>query len=183
MLEVNFNPFPVLYTDRLILRRFTHDDTNELFLLRSNEDVMRYVNRLRPKSNEDITQLIDKMTGMVDNNDGIPWAVTLKNETKLIGHVSFHVLKKEHFRAEVGYMLHPDFFRKGIMSEALRAVLDYGFKTMGLHSVEAIVNPENIASINLLERNNFIREAYFKEDFYWQGKFLDSAIYSLIAPF
>jgi len=183
MLSVNFKPFPVLTTDCLVLRRITNDDANELFFLRSNEDVMRYIDRPRPKSLEDITQLVEKIDAMIDGDNGISWAITLKGEPRLIGHISFHVLKKENYRAEVGYMLHPHHYRKGIMTEALRAVLNYGFETMRLHSVEAIVNPENEASISLLQQNNFVREAYFKEDFFWQGKFLDSAIYSLITPF
>ncbi|MGE5859464.1 MAG: GNAT family N-acetyltransferase, partial [Ignavibacteria bacterium] len=58
--------------------------------------------------------------------------------------------------------------------------LNYGFKVMNLHSIEANVNPDNKASIRLLERNNFTREAYFKENYFYNGKFLDSAIYSLL---
>ncbi len=68
------------------------------------------------------------------------------------------------------------------MSEALKAVLDYGFNTMGLHSVEAIASPLNNASIKILERNGFVREAYFKENFLWEGQYLDSVVYSLLAP-
>ncbi len=69
------------------------------------------------------------------------------------------------------------------MQEAILTILDYGFKIMKLHSVEANVNPNNAASIKLLERNNFIREAYHKENYYYNGKFLDSAIYSLLTPY
>jgi ribosomal-protein-alanine N-acetyltransferase len=69
------------------------------------------------------------------------------------------------------------------MQEAMRVVLDYGFKEMNLHSVEANVNPSNTRSIQLLERNGFVREAYHREDYYYNGHFLDSAIYSFINPF
>ena len=143
---------------------------------------MQYIDRPRPASLEEIKPFIQKVNDMIDGNEGISWAMTLKNEPKLIGHISFHRIIKEHYRAEVGYVMHPEHYGRGIMTEALQAVLYYGFSSMGLHSVEAIVNPGNSASIKLLERNNFIREAYFREDFFWQGKFLDSAVYSLIAP-
>ncbi len=66
------------------------------------------------------------------------------------------------------------------MQEAICIVLEYGFKTMNIHSVEANVNPDNKASITLLERNNFKREGYFKENYYFNGQFLVSAIYSLL---
>jgi [ribosomal protein S5]-alanine N-acetyltransferase len=182
MLQINNSPFPVLTTQRLILRRITNDDANEMYFLRSNEAVMNHIHRPRPASLEDIKPFIQKINDMIDANEGIAWAMALRDEPKLIGHISFHRVIKEHYRAEVGYLLHPGHYGKGIMHEALNAVLGYGFTTMGLHSVEAIVNPGNNASIKLLERNKFMREAYFREDFFWEGKFLDSAVYSLLAP-
>jgi len=66
------------------------------------------------------------------------------------------------------------------MQEAFSEVVNYGFKVMKLHSIEANVNPANEASIKLLEKNNFIREAYYEENYYYNGKFLDTAIYSLL---
>ena len=89
-------------------------------------------------------------------------------------------LQKENFRAEIGYALLPDYYKKGIADEALKAVIDYGFNTMNLHSIEANLNPDNIASAELLEKNNFEKEAYFKENYYFEGKFIDSLIYSLL---
>ena len=68
------------------------------------------------------------------------------------------------------------------MSEVLDTIIDYGFTKIGLHSIEANVNPENQASIRLLEKHGFAREAYFRENYYFNGNFLDSAIYSLIKP-
>lgn len=143
---------------------------------------MKYIGRPRPNGMEDIFTLLEKMKKMVTDNDGVTWAMTLKGDPKLMGHISFHRLIKEHDRAEIGYMMHPDFFGQGIMSEALKALLNYGFNTMGLHSIEAIASPLNNASIKILERNGFIREAYFKENFCWEGQYLDSVVYSLIAP-
>ena len=64
----------------------------------------------------------------------------------------------------------------------MTSVLDYGFTTMLLHSVEANVNKDNAASMKLLAKNNFVREAYFKENYFYNGRFLDSVIYSLLAP-
>jgi ribosomal-protein-alanine N-acetyltransferase len=66
------------------------------------------------------------------------------------------------------------------MQEALLKVINYGFKVINLHSIEANVNPGNAASIKLLEKNKFVREAYFKENYFYNGKFLDTVIYSLL---
>ncbi len=109
--------------------------------------------------------------------------ITLKNNDHLIGIITLWNVQKENYRAEIGYILHPSFQGKGFMQEAMVAVLNYCFKIMNLHSVEANVSPNNTKSIKLLERNNFAREAYHRENHYYNGRFLDSVIYSLITPF
>src|ERR1043166_1640666 len=183
MLSLNFKPFPVLSTDRLNLRRIIDKDIEEIFFLRSDKLMLQFLDRDPAKSIEEIVQWIQMINDAIDNDQYIAWALTLKNETKLIGTISFWNIKKEHFRAEIGYALHTNYQGAGLMQEAIHAILDYGFKIMKLHSVEANVNPANKASIKLLERNNFVREAYHKENYYHNGKFLDSAIYSLLTPF
>jgi ribosomal-protein-alanine N-acetyltransferase len=131
---------------------------------------------------EEASQLINMLLEMEKNNDAITWAITYKPSPTLIGTICYWNIMKEHFRAEVGYLLHPMEQGKGIMQEALSAVLNYGFELLKLHSVEANVNPNNVSSIKLLERNRFVREAYFKENYYYNNRFLDTAIYSLLTP-
>lgn len=182
MLELNFTPFPTLTTNRLVLRQITIEDAPELFFMRTDERVMKYIERPRPKNIEDTITFINTISDLRNKNEIITWGIALKNEPKLIGTVVYLNFKKENYRTEFGYALHPDYWRKGIMDEVAKAVLDYGFNTLKLHSIEANINPENIASQKLLEKNGFVREAYFKENFFWQGKFLDTAIYSLLNP-
>jgi len=180
MLNLNFIPFPELTTDRLLLRQITQDDVNEIFFLRSDSRIMRYLDRTPAKSLDDAYAFLKSIADLEKNKSAVTWAITIKGEQKLIGTICYWNIKPEHYRAEVGYVLHPDFQGKGIMQETLTSVLDNGFNVMKLHSVEADVNPANEASIKLLERNNFVREAYFKENYFYDGKFLDSAIYSLL---
>ena len=97
-----------------------------------------------------------------------------------MGNIGIWQLKKEDYSGEIGYMLHPDFWRKGIMQEAVEAVINFGFNQMQLHSLEAKINPSNSASAMLLEKNNFIKEAHFKEDCFWEGEFSDTVVYSLL---
>lgn len=183
MLTPNFTPFPTLSTKRLVLREITLDDAPELFFMRTDDQVMKYIERPRPKNLDETITFIKMISELRNKNEIITWGIALKNEPKLIGTVVFLNLKKEHYRAEFGYALHPGHWRKGIMDEVAKAVIDYGFKVLKLHSIEANINPENIASQKLLEKNGFVREAYYKENFFWEGKFLDSAIYSLLNPF
>ncbi len=180
MESINFLPFPNLSTERLILRQVVGTDVSDIFSLRSDERVMEFLDRPMQKTMGDSRQLIKIVTNGINNNEAITWAINLKNDPKLIGTIGFWRIIKEHFRAEIGYLLHPDYQGKGIMQEALEEVLDFGFRILKLHSIEANVNPNNLASIKLLERNRFVKEAYFKENYYYDGKFLDTVIYSLI---
>lgn len=183
MLEINFNPFPVIETERLILRRLHTGDAAEIFFLRSDAGMMTYMDRASLQSHDEAIELIERLLKLDMANEGINWGMTLKGNDRLIGTICLFHFTKEHYRGEIGYMLHPDFQGKGLMQETIAAILDYGFKQLKLHSIEANVNPENKASIKILERNNFVREAYFKENYFYEGKFLDSAIYSLLTPY
>ena len=180
MLNINFNPFPLIDTERLLLRQVDKTDVNEIFFLRSDEKIMKYLDKAPARDLDDAYKYIQMISDLEKNNLDVTWAITLKGNTKLLGTICFWNIQKEHYRAELGYVLHPEYWRKGFMQEALTVVLKYGFNVMKLHSVEAHVNPNNIASIKLLEKNGFIREAYFKEDYFYDGKFLDTAVYSLL---
>lgn len=179
MLQPNFNPFPELATERLILRRITADDTNEIFRLRSDEQVMKYIDKERAASLKDAEIFFNLINDSANANTGITWAIALKQSPdKMIGNIGFWRLIKEHYRAEIGYMLHPDFWKKGIMKEALAEVIDFGFNEMKLHSIEAQINTGNTASAHILESVGFIKEAHFKENYFFQGIFSDTIVYS-----
>jgi ribosomal-protein-alanine N-acetyltransferase len=179
MLQPNFNPFPELSTERLILRRITTGDTNEIFKLRSDERVMKYIDKERAASIKDAEIFFNLINDSANANSGITWAITLKQSPdKMIGNIGFWRLIKEHYRAEIGYMLHPDFWNKGIMKEALAAAIDFGFNQMKLHSIEAQINTGNTASAHILESVGFIKEAHFKENYFFQGIFSDTIVYS-----
>jgi len=143
---------------------------------------MEYIHRPIAKNIDDALQLIQIIIDAETNNNGITWAIIFKEGAQLIGTIGFWQLKKEHYRAEIGYLLSPDFQRKGIMQEALSAVINYGFAEMKLHSIEANVDPRNASSISLLDRNQFVKEGYFKENYFFDGKFSDTVIYSLLTP-
>ncbi|HLP10737.1 MAG TPA: GNAT family N-acetyltransferase [Flavobacteriales bacterium] len=180
MLEVNFDPFPVLETQRLCLRKFTTEDTPAMFVLRSDEEIMHFIPRPLAKTEQDARELIDKMNTGIANAELINWAIVLKETNALIGLVGFVKIHKEHYRGELGYMLHKNFHGKGLMLEATTAVIEHGFNTMNLHSIEAIINPANSKSARVLERHNFRKEAHFKENFFHRGVFEDTIIFGLL---
>ena len=183
MLTINFFPFPILETERLLLRRVDHNDVNEIFALRSDPETMKYIPRPLLKNTEEALAHIDTIDTKIESNEGINWAITLKDNPKLIGIIGHYRIKPEHFRAEIGYMLLPEYSGKGIISEAINEVIKYGFQVMKLHSIEAIIAPENHGSAKVLEKNNFIKEAHLKENEFYEGRFLDTVIYSRLNKF
>lgn len=180
MLDINFSPFHNLETERLYLRRVVKEDVNEIFALRSDQEVMEYIPRPLVKTKEEALAHIAMIDEKIDSNEGINWAITLKGNPKLIGIIGHYRIRPEHFRAEIGYMLLPEYQGKGIISEAIKEVVNYGFEEMKLHSIEAIIDPENFASEKVLQKNGFVKEAHLKENEYYDGRFLDTVIYSIL---
>ncbi len=180
MLDLNFSPFPDLETERLLLRRVSKNDAYEIMQLRGNAETMKYIPRPLVKNIEDALVHVALINEKNDANEGINWAITIKNNPKLIGIIGHYKIQKENFRTEIGYMLLPEFHNRGIVSEAIRKVVDYGFDVMNLHSIEAVIDPRNFASEKVLQKNNFVKEAHFIENEFAQGKFWDSVIYSLL---
>jgi [ribosomal protein S5]-alanine N-acetyltransferase len=179
MLQPNFTPFPELTTDRLLLRRLTMDDAPAIFFLRSNETVLKFIGREPAASIEEAIAFIQRINTAIDTNESILWGITLRdNPTEVIGTICYWRLQPENYRTEIGYALHPGHWRKGIMKEAIQKVLEYGFETMKLHSVEARTSGDNIASGAILEATGFIKEGHLKEEFFFRGEFSDSIIYS-----
>lgn len=179
MLHPKFDPFPEIITERLLLRRLKKEDAPEILRLRSNQNVMKFIGKDPISILPEAVQFINLVNESLITCSGITWAMAFKeNPSKLIGTIGHWRLIKEHDRAEVGYMLHPDYWRKGIVKEAMLRVIDYGFNELKLHSIEAHINPQNAASAGVLKSTGFVREAYFKENFLYKGSFGDTAIYS-----
>jgi [ribosomal protein S5]-alanine N-acetyltransferase len=180
MLEFNFSPFPNLETNRLNLRRLKSEDVNEILVLRSNPEIMKFIPRPLMKTKEEAFEFISVMDANVNNNILLNWAITTKEEDKLIGMIGFYRMKPENYRTEVGYILSADFHGQGIITEALERVIKFGFEEMKLNSIEAVIDPENYSSEKVLLKNNFVKEGHFKEHTFFEGKFLDSVFYSLL---
>jgi ribosomal-protein-alanine N-acetyltransferase len=164
----------------LKLRRLNSDDVNEILALRSNPEIMKFIPRPLIKTKEEALDFISVMDANVNNNIVINWAITTKKDDKLIGMIGFYRMKPENYRAEVGYILSAQFHGQGIITEALKRVIEFGFEEMKLNSIEAIIDPENFGSQKVLLKNNFVKEGHFKEHTFFEGKFLDSVFYSIL---
>ena len=175
-----FKSFPKLETERLFLREILLKDSTDLYEIRSNEEVMRFMDTYKMTSIGDAEKLIHSVKESFINKSGINWAMVEKTSNRFVGYCGFWRIIPEHCRTEIGYALSPQYWGKGYMLEALNTIIHYGFTQIKFHSIEANVNPDNKNSIHLLERIGFKKEAYFRENFLFNNKFLDSMIYSLL---
>ena len=180
MLTINFHPFKNIETERLLLRRVAATDVNEIMELRGNPETMKFVPRPLVTTTEEAMAHFNLIDEKIEANVGINWAITLKGNPKLIGIIGHYRIQPENYRSEIGYMILPEYNGKGIVTEAVKALLIYGFYDMQLHSIEAVIDPKNVASERVLQKNGFVKEAHFIENEYYNGKFYDSVIYSLL---
>lgn len=173
-----FDPFPLLSTTQLYLVELTMDDLDDFHVMRSHEGMMQFIPGRLAKSKEDSEKVILEGKEKLKEGNNITWGIKLKANKRLIGTIGFYRIQWNNWRGEIGYILHPDFQGKGIMSEAMNEILNYGFQILKFHTIEAVIDPQNKSSENVLIRNGFVKEAYFKENFFCEGKFYDSIVYT-----
>ncbi len=162
MLKLNVQPFPVLKTDRLVLRAMHNDDAEAIWLLRSDERVNKYIDRPKAITIEDAENFIKKIESAIANNESFYWGINLKNNNTLIGTICLFHISTENNTAEIGYELLPAFQGKGLMNEAITAVIELAFETIKVKTITAFLKPENERSVNILTRNNFKPDTAFE---------------------
>jgi ribosomal-protein-alanine N-acetyltransferase len=180
VLDINFHPFQNLETERLLLRRVSTADVNEVLELRGNPETIKFIPRPLVTTKEEALEHILMIDDKIEANVGINWAITIKGNPKLIGVIGHYRIQPENHRCEIGYMILPQYNGQGIVTEAIKVVLEYGFDVLNMHSIEAVIDPDNHASERVLQKNGFVKEAHILENELWNGKFWDTIIYSLL---
>jgi len=149
------SPFETLTTERLFLRELLPEDANEIFQLRSSEEVNQFVDRPRAATIDDAVEFISKIQALTKKNGSMMWAITLAGKPRLIGTVVYWNVVKEKQEAELGYELLPEYQGKGIMNEAVRKVIGFGFGDLKFKTIVAEPKKGNARSIKLLEKLGF----------------------------
>jgi RimJ/RimL family protein N-acetyltransferase len=172
MIDVSFTPFPFLTTENYSLRNLMPADEQEIFALRSSDEINKYLDRPKANTLDDARNFITKIINGIAKNESIFWVVTPKDESKLLGTICLWKISKEEAKAEIGYELLPENHGKGIMQEVIPRVLQFGFEEIKLEMIEAELSPRNLKSVRLLEKNNFTLAAVNEES-------PDSVVYAL----
>lgn len=178
--ETVFEEFPVLKTKRLTLRDIQLDDAKKIFEMRSNNRVNQFIARPTMQNVESSEQLVEKTRAAYNNKQAIGWAGMLRDSRAIIGSCGFNQIDFPNLRAEIGGELSTEFWGKHIAIEAFEAIVHFGLETLNLHTIEAKVSPDNRGAIFLMEKCGFEKEAHYKDRIYFNGQFLDMAVYTLI---
>lgn len=172
--------FPVLETNRVILRRIEKSDAYDIFKYLSDKEVMKHYGTKPFQSVDEAIKAISRYESLFTEKRGIRWGITLKGDHKVIGSCVFYNMVSEHYRTDIGFVLSKDFWGQGIAQEAVKAVIKYGFEHLNINRIEAVIEPPNTASQKLVERLGFLREGLLRSYEYFDGKFDDLYMYSLL---
>ncbi|MFP3597363.1 GNAT family N-acetyltransferase [Chryseobacterium sp. SIMBA_029] len=163
-----------LETDRLVLKEINESYVEDILRIRSNEVINQFVQRNSPKNNYDALQFILTIKERTKNKETFYWGISLKDQPNLIGTICLWKFTEDRKQAEVGYELLPEYHRKGIMSEALAGVIDFGFNDLQLQEIVAMTNKFNENSKGLLLKHQFVLEEGRKDE-----GFPDNLVFSL----
>lgn len=172
--------FPVIVTARLSLRELSPDDAAVLHKYWSDKAVTEYMVLDAFENIGTTERMIDLLAKLAHDGAGIRWAISLKAGGRVIGTCGFHNIKAEHSRAEMGYEMGKEYWGRGLMSEALQAILRHGYEVMDFNRVEAFVNVGNARSVQILRRLGFTLDGTLREYEYARGRFVDQHCFSLL---
>lgn len=177
-MENAFATFPEIETERLILREIMPDDAPAIYRIFSDDQVTRYYDLTTYTALSQAEELVDFFDESFELERAIRWGLERKADGALLGTCGYVWLRQ--FRGEIGYELHRDYWRQGYMSEAIDAILDFGYTELGLNRVEALVMVDNAPSVGLLQSLGFTQEGILRQHDFFKGAFHDMRLFALL---
>ncbi|WP_238882529.1 GNAT family N-acetyltransferase [Clostridium sp. YIM B02551] len=154
--HISFTPFPVLETERLLLRRVERSDAKYIFRLRSDETYCKFTGIKKYKDINEAIKYIDRIHKDIESKECILWSICSKDTNEFIGGISLWDIKEEEKQSEIGYDLLPEFRGEGYIQEAIKVVISYAFNELNFRKIVAKeVRTENIKSMKVLEESGF----------------------------
>ena len=181
MTDELFTNYHELESSRLLLRRITMQDLDDVFEIYSNKEVMLYfADRFPFEKSTEAETMIREYEEALTNHWSMRWGIVLKESGKLIGTCGFHALSEYDKRIEVGYDLNRNYWQKGIMTEALSLIINHAFGCSDVNRIEAMVEPPNTGSRALLEKLGFQYEGTLRKHEMCRGDFVDIQMFSIL---
>lgn len=170
----------MLETNRLILRKMTLDDAEAVFAYASDPEVTRYVIWETHLSIEDSRAFLDLVTTKYQSGGEPEWGIVYKGDHRFVGTCGIVSWEPYHARAELGYALSRDYWGRGLMAEAVGAMISFGFKEMNLNRIEARCIAENTASARVMEKAGMLYEGTLRQRELIKGEYRDTKVYSIL---
>lgn len=172
--------FPLLETERILLNRVEEDDAGRFFEIMSRDEVTIYCGMDSLVHPEEAIEMIRSFQTSFDVRRGMRWAIRLKETGDFVGTIGLNNLYMGSKKAEIGYELHPDYWRQGLTQEAIHGVLSYAFAELGLYRIGAVTFPENKSSNRLLEKLGFTREGRLRGYLHQRNQSYDAFVFSIL---
>jgi ribosomal-protein-alanine N-acetyltransferase len=167
-------------TKRLVLKELGKEDVPELFKIYSDEKTMKYTDTDTIRSIDEIEYEIDFVNKLALSGKGVRLGIFRKIDKVLIGTVGYHKWNKNIHKAEIGFEIGSSFWRKGYMNEVMPTMVSYGFTTMELNRIEALVIVDNFKSTKLLEKFGFKKEGVLRENTIKRMVYQNEFLYALL---
>lgn len=178
--QLTFSSLPILATPRLTLRKLRLRDANDLFAYASDPEVARHV---LWDAHKTLAQSRRFLWGAIRQyRKGLPasYAIVLKGEERMIGTIGFMWVNTDHKSAEIGYSLSREYWNRGIMTEALRELIRFGFEVLLLNRIEAQHEIDNPASGRVMMKAGMRKEGIMRQRLINKGKKVDVAVYAIL---
>lgn len=172
--------FPVLETERLVLRQVTRADDDVLFEIHSDPETMRYWSGPPWSSSAKAAEVFERAEHRYREQSAVRWGYVLREDDTLVGVANLHSIDSQCRRAELGYVLDRRHWGRGYNHEALVRIVDWAFTQLGLHRLEAELDPRNEGSAKAVERLGFVREGLLRERWIVEGEISDSLMVGLL---
>lgn len=173
--------FPILTTERLILRETEVRDVEPVFAFESDPVAMKYWSRPPMTDVAQARASVERAMTFFASQVGLRWSIVTRADDRWVGHVSLFNFDEQSGRSDLGYGLMREHWGQGLMREALVAVIDYAFGPLGVRRLEADTDPRNQGSLQVLERIGFTREGLLRERWVVAGEISDTAFLGLLA--
>lgn len=177
--EKKFN-LPRIETKRFILRKFTNNDIDDLYEYASDNEVTQFLSWDTYKNIDMAVDYIENVLLKYSKNEIAPWGIEWKENSKLIGSIDFVQYDRKNFSAEIGYVLNRKYWNKGIMTEALKEIVKFGFDEMNLTRIETKLDSRNVASEKVMQKNGLKYEGTLRKKEFLKNKFIDVKYYSIL---
>ena len=179
-MEKIYGDLPILETERLILRKVTIEDIQDMYLYGSDEEVSKYVTWNTHETIADTKGFVEFVLNKYENKQVSPWGIEYKGNGKFIGTIDFVWWQTNNKTAEIGYVISKDYWGKGLTSEVAKEIIKFGFEKMDLVRIQARCDVENIGLARVMEKAGMSFEGIIRKGIFVKGMHRDLKMYSIL---